>query len=130
MVSLADRGDVAVQGFAQVVNDAELEHLEHIQRGQLVGEDDGHQAQAPAVFGGAFRAATGGMGAAQYILEFLGLAQECQAAREGGATHGVVDPGGGHGAKPRRAMAKRPWIKNPWGIRGFPPAARRCRRRG
>jgi len=66
----------------------QLEHLQEVQLAQLVFQQQGHQAQAPAVFGGAFLATAGGVGTAQYVLESLRLAQELEATAEELIVHG------------------------------------------
>ncbi|MNT61383.1 hypothetical protein D3C72_1990280 [compost metagenome] len=77
-----------MNGLAQVVDDAHLEQFVHVERAQFLLECHGHQAQPPAVFGGALRSAGRRMRASEHALETLGLAQELQLAQEVLACHG------------------------------------------
>ncbi|KOS98118.1 metal-dependent phosphohydrolase domain protein [Burkholderia mallei] len=72
----ADRRHVAAQRLAEIVNHAHLQHLEHVEPRQFVGERDRHQAQPPAVLGRALGAARRRVRAPQHALQALRFAQE------------------------------------------------------
>ncbi|MNE91389.1 hypothetical protein D3C80_1889960 [compost metagenome] len=74
-----DGGNVTIDGFPQVMNDAHFEHFQHVEIGQLIFKNNGHQAKAPAVFRCAFGASARGVCASEHVLEFFRLAQEFEA---------------------------------------------------
>ena len=70
--------NVAVEGFAQIVNQTHQHHPLHVQFGPLAGQHGGQQRQPPRVFGGAFVPSFRGVGGAQYVFQPLGFADEAQ----------------------------------------------------
>ncbi|QDE92681.1 hypothetical protein BHS06_28925 [Myxococcus xanthus] len=88
--ALVDGGNIAVDGFAQVVDHAHPEELERVQAGERIIEREGHQAQPPGVFGGALRPSGGGMRAPQHVFQLLRFAEEVEATLEGFDVHGEV----------------------------------------
>ena len=55
----------------QIVDQAHADHLVHIHLRELVAQQHGHQAHAPAVLGHALVASAGGVGVAGHVLQPL-----------------------------------------------------------
>ena len=64
--------NVAVEGFAQIVNQTHQHHPLHVQFGPLAGQHGGQQRQPPRVFGRAFVPSFRGVGGAQDHYHILG----------------------------------------------------------
>ena len=77
---LCNGRNITADGFAQIMDHAELENLGKVQGREFMLEHHGHQAQAPGVLRGAFGAAVGGVTTAQRVFEGFGRTQKIQTA--------------------------------------------------
>ena len=88
-IGFQEGGNVSRESFAQVVHQTHAHHAAAVHVGELVGHQQRHERQPPAVLRHAFAAAAGGVAVTGGVLQLFRGVQDIQKL---GGVHGTCPP--------------------------------------